>query len=66
MEKFGIYVKSNMVKHSVETSWFSYNLIFREINFKDFGGPKTAILTHFQAVIRGFYEFLHFLKAEMD
>ena len=45
---------------------FSFTQILREITFGDFGSPKTAILTHLEAVNRGFYEFFHFLKAEID
>ena len=35
---------------------------FREINFRNFRGPKTAIFTHVEGVNFDFCEFLHFLK----
>ena len=39
--------------------------ILREINFRDFGGPKTVILTLLEALDYKFYECLRFLKAEI-
>ena len=44
---------------------FSITNIFREIIFRNFGGPKTAILAHLEALESDFNEFLHFLKAEI-
>ena len=41
-------------------------LIFREINFRDGRGPKTAIFRHLEALLLIFHEFLHILKAEID
>ena len=39
--------------------------ILREINFGDSRSEKAVILTHLEAVKYDFYEFLHFLKAEI-
>ena len=39
--------------------------ILREINLEDSRNAKSAILTHFKALNFDFYEFLHFLKAEI-
>jgi len=44
---------------------FSVTQIFREIIFRNFGGSKTAILTHLEALSFDFSEVLYFLKAEM-
>ena len=38
---------------------------FREINFWDSRSAKSTILTHLEALNFDFYQFLHFLKAEM-
>ena len=43
----------------------SNTYIFREIIYRNFEGPKTAILTHLEALNCDFSELLHFLKAEM-
>ena len=52
------------------TEWkfhdFSIIQIFREINFNEFEGPKSVILTHLEALNFDSYEFLHFLKGEID
>ena len=45
---------------------FSITQILREINFEESGSAKSAILPHLEAVNFDFYEFLHFLKAEID
>ena len=45
---------------------FSITQILREINFKDCGNAKFAILTHLEALNFDFNDFLHFLKAEID
>ena len=45
---------------------FSITDILREINFKDSRSAKSAILTHLEALNFDLYEFLHFLKAEID
>ena len=45
---------------------FCITQILREINFKDFWSAKSAILTHLEALNLDYYEFLHFLKAEID
>ena len=39
--------------------------ILREINFEDSWSAKSAILPHLEPLKFDFYEFLHFLKAEM-
>ena len=44
---------------------FSITQILREINFEESGSVKSAILTHLEAVNFDFYEFLHFLMAEI-
>ena len=44
---------------------FSIIQILREINFEDSCSAKLAILTHFEALNFDYYEFLHFLKAEI-
>ena len=45
---------------------FSISLILREINFGDSRSAKYAIIPHLGALkIDFFYDFLHFLKAEM-
>ena len=44
---------------------FSITQISREIIFRDFRGPKNAILTHLEALDFDFHEFLHFQKAEI-
>ena len=40
--------------------------ILREINLGDSRSAKSAISTHFKALNIYFYEFLHFLKAEIS
>ena len=40
--------------------------ILREINFEDFWSAKSAILPHLEALNFDIYDFLHFLKAEID
>ena len=42
---------------------FPITQILREINLGDSRGAKFAILTHLEALIWDFYEFLHFLKS---
>ena len=37
-----------------------------EINFEDTCNAKSAIFTHLEALNYDFYEYLHFLKAEID
>ena len=39
--------------------------ILREIKFEDFKSAKSAILPHLEALNFDFYEFLHFVKAEI-
>ena len=43
-----------------------YTYILREINFGDSRGAKSAIFTHLEALNLDFYEFLHFLKGEIN
>ena len=45
---------------------FSITQIFREIHLGDSRGAKYAILTYLEALNFDFYDFLHFLKAEID
>ena len=45
---------------------FSVTQILREIKVGESRGPKSAILTYLEALNSTFYEFLHFLKAEID
>ena len=45
---------------------FPITQILREINLRDSRRAKCAILTHLEALDFHFYEFLHFLKAEID
>ena len=44
---------------------FSAFKILRETNFRDSRSVKYAIFTHLQALNFDFYEFFHFLKAEI-
>ena len=44
---------------------FSVNHILREIKFRDSRSTKSAISTHSEALKFDYYEFLHFLKAEI-
>ena len=46
--------------HDVSTSQF-----LREIKFWDSRSAKSAIITHSEALNFDYYEFLHFLKAEI-
>ena len=48
VKHFNDYVNREDIstKHSVEIFYFSATQILREINFRLFGGPKTAISTH--------------------
>ena len=39
--------------------------MLRQINFADFRRAKSTILIHLEALNFDFYEFLHFLKAEI-
>ena len=45
---------------------FSITQILREINFWESKSAKSAIFTHKEALNSDFYEFMHFLKAEID
>ena len=45
---------------------FSITQILREINFGDSRSAKKAISLLLEALNFEFYEFLHFLKAEID
>ena len=45
---------------------FSITQILCEINFRDSRSAKSAIITHLEALNFDFYEFLHFLKGEID
>ena len=45
---------------------FSISQILREINFEDSWSAKSDIFPHSEALNFDFYEFLHFLKAEID
>ena len=44
---------------------FSIIQILREINFWESKSAKSAIFTHKEALNSDFYEFMHFLKAEI-
>ena len=44
---------------------FSITQILREIKFGDARSAKYAIFMHLEALNFDFYEFLHFLKAEI-
>ena len=44
---------------------FSITQILREINFGDSKSAKSAVLTYLEALDLDFYEFLHFLTAEI-
>ena len=44
---------------------FSITQDLREINYGDSIGAKAAILTDLEALSFNFYEFLHFLNAEI-
>ena len=44
---------------------FAITQILREINFGECTSAKSAILTHLEVLNLDFYEFLHFLKAEI-
>ena len=43
-----------------------FTQIFREINFRNCRGLKSATLTHLEDLNFGFYEFLHVLKGEIS
>ena len=45
---------------------FPITQILREINFEDSGSVNSAILPHLEALNFDIYEFLHFVKAEID
>jgi len=49
--------------------WKFHNIsitqILRDINLGDSRGAKFAILTHLEALNLDFYEFLHFMNAEI-
>ena len=51
--------------HSVETGYFCRS----DFTVKSISGiwevPKTAILSHFEALKSDFHEFLHYLKAKI-
>ena len=55
--------------NSNHTVWkfrdFSNIQILREINFGDSKSAKSAILTHLEDLNFDFYEFFHFLRAEI-
>jgi len=55
--------KTNIVYICTEWKFhdFSFTQILREIKFGDFRSAKSAISTHLD-----FYEYLHFLKVEID
>ena len=44
---------------------FYITQILREIKFRDSRSEKSAILTNLEALNFEFYEFLHYLKAEI-
>ena len=44
---------------------FSVIQILRDISFGELRSAKSAILTRLEALNFAFYEFLHFLKAEI-
>ena len=44
---------------------FSITQILREINFRESGSAKSAVLTNLEALNFEFYEFLHFLNAKI-
>ena len=56
-------------KITIHTVWkchdFSITQVLREINFGDSWSAKSAILTNLEALKFDFYEFFHFLKAEI-
>ena len=41
-------------------------ILLREIKFEDSQSAKSAILPHLEVLQFDFYEFLHFLKTEID
>ena len=45
--------------------WKFHDFSVREINSRDFGYPKTAILTHLEDLNFDFCEFLNFLEADV-
>ena len=45
---------------------FSVTQILRETNFGECSSAKSIILTHLEGLNFDSYEFLHFLKAEID
>ena len=59
-----------LLLYCMHTVWkfdgFCIIQILREISFEDSQSAKSAILTHLEALNFDFYEFLHFLKAEID
>ena len=51
---------------SVEIQDFFIAQFLREINFEDSKSATSAISTHLVALNFTFYDFLHFLKAEIN
>ena len=45
--------------------YFSITQLLREIKLDDFKCPKTAILTHLEALNLDFNDVFHFLKSEI-
>ena len=58
--------KKNEIKKCGNLMIFIITQILREINFRDSKSAKSAILTHLEALNLNFYDFLHFLKAQID
>ena len=58
-----------LISHKVifmqKSQVFTATLILREINFGDSKSAKSVILIHLEALNFHFYEFLHFMKAEI-
>ena len=49
----------------IDSQYFCVTQILREINFEDSRSEKSAMLTHLEALKLDFYEFIHFLEAEI-
>ena len=58
-------ISRNSVLHKMHSE-IPFTQIFREINFRNCRGLKSATLTHLEDLNFGFYEFLHVLKGEIS
>ena len=64
------FVNLTIFQNRLGTVWKFHNFpitqILREIKFEDSRRQKSALFTDLEALNFDFYEFLHFLKVEID